>query len=169
MSARKLIRSSAQFLGWSYASTTGDNRFPVIREPLPSGLLLKAGDDPRIDCSTFIAALVVYAFPDVEFDDQYYADAQIFDAARPWSPVEAWARHGIGTRTDGPVDGWAIYQSWRSLDPLRSGHQWAYHGGLKLRLHSSSSRGGIGPTMDRGVTWDSLSEYYRAGIRGVEL
>ncbi len=169
MSARRLIRASAQFLGWSYAKSTGDNRFPVIHGPLPSGLLLKPGDDPRIDCSTFMTALVVYANSDVDFDAEFYADSQIFDAARPWSPVQAWERHGIGTRVDGPVDGWAIYQSWKSLDPLRSGHQWAYHGGHQLRLHSSSSRGGIGPTMDRGVTWESLAAYYPAGIRGVEL
>jgi hypothetical protein len=173
---RPIAIAGRAFLGWRYATKSGDNRFPTIKGCLPAGLLHKPGDPRLIDCSTFITALACYAFPDTDWDAQAYADMQIMDATRLWSPVDAWARHGLGTRVeDSPADGWGFYQSWVDDkaaefdgDPISGGHQWAYHGRLKLRLHSSS-RGAVGPTLDRGVTWESLESYYKDGIMGVTL
>ena len=169
--ARSLIGIAGRgFLGWRYATRSADNRFPTIKGCLPAGLLLKPGDARVIDCSTFITALVCYAWPEKEWDAEAYSDMQIMDASRLWSPVDAWERHSLGTRVDGPADGWGLYQSWvdDQLPTISGGHQWAFHGGLGLRLHSSS-RDGRGPTLDRDVSWDALAKYYKAGISGVEL
>ena len=124
--------------------------------------------------STFATALVVYGHQDVEWDDQFYADAQIKDASRLWSPVDAWARHGVGEVVDGSADGWGLYQAWVDDKPaavdgdgISGGHQWLYNARHKIRLHSSSRAGRV--TMDRFVEWGDLADYYKDGIKGVAL
>lgn len=173
----RITNAAAHFLGYSYASKGVGNVFPVVRGCLPPSLLWTPGRARLIDCSTFITALAVYVAKGVEWDAEAYADMQIShgDPSRLWSPVDAWERHGLGTRVDGPVDGWGLYQSWVDAkatdedgDPISGGHQWAFNGRLGLRLHSTSL-GGRGPTMDRGVNWADLEAYYDDGIQGVEL
>lgn len=118
---------------------------------------------------------MVYSHPDVEWDEAFYPDAQIMDASRLWSPVDAWARHRVGTVVeDAPAAGWGVYQSWVDDAPaaidgdgISGGHQWLYHGRHQLRLHSSSRAGRV--TMDRFVEWPHLVDYYKAGIKGVAL
>ncbi|MEE8471675.1 MAG: hypothetical protein V3S82_00750 [Dehalococcoidia bacterium] len=174
--SRRILAASSHFLGWGYASQTGQNRLPVIRGCLPPSLVLKAGDSHLIDCSTFTTALVCYGFPGVEWDAMAYRDMQVQDATRLWSAPEAWVRHGLGGVLDNiPADGWGMYQSWVDDkleefdgDGISGGHQWLFNAKHGLRLHSSS-RDHIGPTMDRGVSWAWLKGYYRDGIRGVAL
>lgn len=171
----RFLRASSHFHGFRYAASSADNRFPVAKSPLPTGLVLKPGDSPLIDCSSFITALAVYGWPGIEWDGDAYSDMQIFSVDNLWSPVHAWERHGLGKRTEAPANGWGFYQSWIDDqfadvdgDGISGGHQWAYSHKLQLRLHSTIKKS-AGPTMDRGVTWDSLEKYYKAGIRGVEL
>lgn len=180
--------AAAHFLGWRYANTReGEkNRLPVVRDCLPSSLLLKPGQDRLVDCSTFWTAVMVYRHAWVDWDAEAYPDMQIFDAARPWSPVDAWVRHGLGNDLNlgenahgrravlEPAQGWGAYQGW--VDPdlpevdgdgVSGGHQWGYHGGMGVRLHSTS-RGSRGPTREH-ADWGDLLAYYKGGIRGVEL
>jgi hypothetical protein len=107
--------------------------------------------------------------PDVEWDRGAYSDLQIMDPARLWSPLDAWERHGLGTALPAGIacQGWGLYQSWVDTDRIRGGHQWAYHGAMNVRVHSSSI-GNAGPTWER-VPFAELVSKYPAGIRGVEL
>lgn len=173
----KFLKSAAHFIGWKYATSSPDNRFPLIRGCLPPHLGWKPGDARVIDCSSFITALAVYGFPNVEWDDDAYGQMQIFSIDDLWSPPQAWSRHGLGRLMEHNefADGWGFYQSWRDAkladedgDGIAGGHQWAFHQRLGLRLHSSS-RGGIGPTMDRNVTVEDLLSYYHDGVLGVDL
>ena len=169
--------AAAHFLGWRYAKSSGDNRFPVVRDCLPKSLLWTPGDARLIDCSTFAVAVLVYAYAGrVEWDGNAYADMQVMDAGRLWSSVDAWDRHGLGTPAGAQkvAQGWGVYQGWvddqpseSDGDPISGGHQWLYHSGMGVRLHSSS-RGGVGPLWER-VEWGELVTRYRAGIRGVAL
>jgi hypothetical protein len=164
------------FLGYRYARVSATNRFPVQRGCLPKSLTLEPGDDRLIDCSSFVTASLVYMHPEIDWDEQAYDDMQIMDASRLWSPVDAWQRHGVGEalpkKTAAPQ--WGVYQSWVDDqlpefdgDGISGGHQWFYHRGLGVRVHSSS-RGLVGPTYEH-VSWDTLLEKYPASIRGVAL
>ena len=164
-----LPAAAAHFLGYRYASRSADNRAPVVRGCLPVALAWRPGDDRRVDCSTFISALAVYMAADLEWDAAAYADMQIMDAARLWSPLDAWARHGIGARMEPgeACQGWGLYQGWADTAAVRGGHQWAYHGGMGIRVHASSI-GDVGPIWER-VAFSSLAGKYRSGIQGVRL
>ena len=171
-----LPEAAAHFLGYRYAVASQDNRYPVARGCLPSGLVLQPGDQRRVDCSTFITAVVCYMDAERAWDQSAYADMQIMDAARLWSPLDAWERHGVGRAmaVGEMAPRWGIYQSWVDDqaaaidgDPISGGHQWAYHGGLGVRIHSSS-RGATGPTREH-VAFGDLLKYYKAGVRGVEV
>lgn len=181
MRFRNPLAMSAYFHGYRYAMKSADNRFPVIKGPLPTSLLWipAQGYGARlIDCSTFIMALAIYCHPDVAWDDKAYPDGQIMNSARLWSPVDMWIRHGLGRRInegEAPASGWGFYQSWVDDkpadidgDPISGGHQWAYHAKKKLRLHSTI-RGERGVILERGVKFSDLEKYYKDGIQGVEL
>lgn len=169
--------AAAHFLGWRYAKRSADNRFPVVRDCLPTSLLWTPDDAKVIDCSTFAAAVLVYAYADrVTWDAKAYADMQVMDATRLWSCVDAWDRHGLGTPAgvSGPAQGWGVYQGWvddqpeeSDGDPISGGHQWLFHAAMGVRVHSTSV-GGVGPTWER-VEWSTLVARYRSGIRGVAL
>jgi len=166
--------AAAHFLGYRYAFATKGHRsrVPVIRDPLPSSLLWEPGMERRIDCSGFITAALAFAYADlVEWDAQAYGEMQVFDAGRPWSPVECWTRHNLGAPlpNNEHAQGWGVYQGWVSAEPgsISGGHQWAYHGGMGVRVHSTI-RGGIGPIWER-AHWEDLVGFYRAGIHGVAL
>ena len=182
--------AASHFLGWRYARVSSDNRFPVVRDCMPPSLLL-SGDDARlIDCSTFVAAVLVYAYADrVEWDATAYADMQIMDASRLWSCVDAWRRHGLGAKVPiemiriggrdvemvtEPAQGWSVYQGWVDDQPAESdgdsisgGHQWFYNGAMGVR-ENSTSRGGVGPAWER-MEWSTMVGRYKSGIRGVTL
>lgn len=168
--------AAAHFLGYRYAVASKDNRYPVARGCLPAGLVHKPGQKKLIDCSTFITACVCYMDSGRDWDQTAYADMQIMDAGSLWSPLDAWERHGVGqAMAAGEMAGqWGIYQSWVDDqaaaidgDPISGGHQWAYHGGLGIRIHSSS-RGATGPTREH-VTFNELLKHYKAGVRGVRV
>lgn len=157
--------AAAHFLGYRYASARDGDRnvVPVGGGCLPANLVRGPREPKLVDCSTFLAAVAVYAHAGVvEWDARAYSDLQIMGSDL-WSPVDCWVRHGLGDEVDGPVQGWGFYQGWGN----GSGHQWAYHGGMGIRLHSSST-GKAGPTWER-VEWKGLADRYVDGIRGVEL
>lgn len=166
--------AAAYFLGYRYATISNLNRLPVVRDCLPGGLIWEPGDAKLIDCSTFVTAVLVYAHADrVKWDQFAYADMQVMNADRLWSCVDAWERHGLGVPA-AMTQGWGAYQGWvddqpaeSDGDPISGGHQWLYHGGMGVRLHSSS-RGSVGPVWER-VDWSDLVARYRSGIRGVAL
>jgi len=175
MGAARILRAAAHFSGWDYARTTTENKIPQPRAPLPESLVWHPGDRRRVDCSTFAAALVVYAFPDLELDPAWYAAVQIMDAGRPWSAPDAWAAYRVGRAVEGlTAPRWGLYQGWADDkpadvdgDPISGGHQFFFHAGSALRLHASSRAGRV--TMDRSVTVEDLKQAYPAGIRGVSL
>lgn len=185
--AMSVPEAAAHCLGWAYAIKSTDNRFPAPQEPLPARLLWRPGDRKLIDCSSYLAMIAAYVHADlVDWDPEAYPDMQIMDAARLWSPVDCWERHGLGTRipTEAnrhgyatvvqPAQGWAFYQAWVDIepaevdgDPIGPGHQFAAHGGMGIRIHSSS-RGGRGPVRE-ALDWAKLLDYYAHGIQGVAL
>jgi hypothetical protein len=153
------------FLGWGYPDTSADNRLPVIQGHLPAGLLWTGDGVSVVDCSTFANALAAYC-TDADWDAQAYYDGQVMGADDLWSAPKAWARCGAGElMAPGEIaDQWGLYQGWGS--GFKFGHQWAYHGRLGVRFHSSRSKGG--PRRDR-ISKADLAAYYKAGIQGVRL
>ena len=58
-----------------------------------------------------------------ELTQQEQRDWMILDASRPWSPIYAAVSAGWGQSATAPTPGrYHLLQTWRSLDPLSSGH-----------------------------------------------
>jgi len=185
--AMSVQSAAAYFLGWRYAGSTQENRFPVQQGCIPSTLVINHGQEKRIDCSSFMVALACYAYAGrVQWDADAYSDLQVMDVGRLWSAVDCWERHQLGTRlptlanrhnrptVTTPARGWGFYQAWVDTDPaeidgdpIGPGHQFAYHGGMGVRMHSSSDEG-CGPVWER-ISWAELVEYYAHGIQGIAL
>jgi hypothetical protein len=160
------IRIAASYtLGFRYG-TGASVRFP---SPYPGVTVKISPHSSQIDCSSFTAWILSVVYPDAPWDKTTYGDMQIFDAARPWSPIEAVERAGVGSRTASRVPGaWALCQAWKDArtddgDSLGGGHariiRFDEEGDGVLVL-DSSTRSSRGPGWSR-ITWDKLQALYR--------
>jgi hypothetical protein len=162
---QRIRQASSRLLGWRYG-TGPATRFPYLAPSIPP-TLVTAGPS-CIDCSSLTTWVLATVYPSHGWDQQSYEDMQIYDPTRPWSPVEAVERFGVGSRVVAPVGGaWHLTQGWRSLDPLAGGHaRLAYAHPADpdslVVLESTSRDGGRGPTWTR-TTWAKLLHHYRNG------
>lgn len=122
---------------------------------------------PGTSCSPFAGAVVIDAFPMARWSSQSWADLQIMDAARPWSPIAAVVAAGIGSEVGRPMSGrWHYCQGWSGLDNGRivatsGGHSWLCYGD-DLILQASSAAGRV--TWTRREWTQSLGRY-GSGVR----
>lgn len=149
--------AASELLGKRYSRDVG---FPVKRGSIPSSLVRPGG----IDCSSLVAYILMTVYPS-EFTlwtGEHYAGLQIMDAARPWSPIEAVERAGVGSRVPRPVGGsWHVTQRWKSLSPLSGGHArlcYAHEDDPDLLdvLEATTRDGGIGATWST-ARWSALT------------
>lgn len=117
--------AACDLLGWRYSRT---NAFPAARPGMPASLARPGAPNLGIDCSSQSSYLVITATPDGRWDAARYADLQIQDASRPWSPLDAVETAKVGAKVARPVPGrWHVSQTWVDGDgndgtPLRGGH-----------------------------------------------
>ena len=135
------------------------------------GRLYGVGDG-RTDCVTTVLAVLTEVYgPRVEAERPAL---MIWDAERPWSPIDACVRLGIGAEV---VEGrphpgrWHVCQGWERLpregDPGK-GHAWLWY---------EPSRPGPGICLEanvtrpwaRTLTWGERVGRYVAGVRAVAL
>lgn len=163
--------ASNDCLGWRYGSGT-KTRFPASRPMLPQRLV-----DPNggyIDCSSFTSYVMATVFPDGHWTRARYAELQIFDAERPWSPLSAVEYAGVGSRIPGPVKGaWALCQAWvdastRDGDSVSGGHARIVYCDPEdedqILVLESTSRSSIGPRWTR-TRFSALRSRYPGGVR----
>lgn len=115
--------------------------------------------DERIDCSTLTAWVLAEVYPSARWTVAAYQDLQIQDAARPWSPVEAVERLGLGQQVAAPTPfRWHLVQSWRSLSPLQGGHaRLVYVDRDVVHVLESTTRDDDGDGQRDGVRWVRLA------------
>lgn len=141
--------------GWRYS--TGAPEVPELLPGMPRRLRVRGpGQGPgATNCSTWTSYAILKAYPEaITLHPDLYADLQVQDRERPWSPIAAVIAAGIGERValDGvPVTRWALAQSWSRLSP--EGHVVAGRsrgharivrreaGGMLRVLESSASAG----------------------------
>lgn len=163
----RLRLAASDLLGWRY-KTGSDVRFPAARNGLAVPSSMIDPDGPGIDCSSLTAYLLMTAYPEAPWNGDRYGELQIFDAAEPWSPIDAVEQAGVGSRVSAPVAGtWHLTQTWKSLNPLSGGHaRLAYASPTDadqlLVLESSSRSNGIGPRFSRTRWSDLLAKYQEA-------
>ena len=155
-------------------------RFPRQVGSIPSFLI-----DPShhwIDCSSLNTYCTMASYPWVPWTEEDYADFQVFSdrvdgkagAPRPFCPIEAIERVGIGTRLDGdpvslldvgplqsaPV---VIMQGWRKR--FSSGHAQA---GIVtpqgIRIIESTNIGHDGVQTYALKTWEAIVAYFKEGV-----
>lgn len=135
----------------------------------------------RLRCSVLTAEVLgaVYGVSGRAWD----ADVRIYDASRPWSPIEAAVRDLGADAVDAPVPGrWHLCQGWIALpdrpSPAELGHAWLWWALTPTRglaLESSERRGlrwDRAPLLDEpttdcgpGESWASRCDRYPAGVR----
>ncbi len=153
---------ASELLGWRYGSPGYPRRLASITQ---TDSLVDSRR--RIDCSSLTAFVLTNAFPFAGwvFDD--YRDLQIYDASRPFSPIDAVTRRGIGQAAEAPIAGrWHLCQTWIKLDPLGGGHARLFRAIDSDRmeiLESTNLENGIGPRWALS-TWAEFAPRY-AGIR----
>lgn len=163
----------ADLLGWRYPSRSAAVRFPAAFGPIAGHSSLVDPIGQEIDCSSMTTYLVMRLYPDTPWSMDDYMDMQVFAdrlPARPWSPIEAVERRGVGSRVARPEavapGTLCLVQMWRSLPPARpSGHAYlaeVLEGGW-VRVWESTSRDRIGPRY-RSATWDQLRQEGPAGM-----
>jgi len=175
----RICLAASDLLGWHYRDENG-NRFPLPAPSLPPQLVKTGLPEQGIDCSSFTAYCLTSGFPRAAWTPATYADLQIFDAARPWSPIEAVVAARVGSAVvelaSAPEGSVLLTQAWSSLSPLSGGHArlCRKHASGVLEVLEASSRTekggtlGIGPTR----TWTTvidLQRKYKAGVRGAVL
>ena len=176
---------AAQFVGWHYAGTSAENRFPQMLSGLPVSPRLVQAHRGRIDCSSFVAYALIACFPS-PWLLSHYKQLQIYDGQRNptlpldstdqpwWSPIHAAEAAKAGRRVAAPMPGrWHLIQSWHDVSPLQGGHtRLAYCVNVTAPLVTlESTRIGNrqtgypvdGPTWGE-VSWDALAGY-RGGAR----
>lgn len=150
------IRAAAHdLMGLRYGRSA---RFPRGAPGIPSSLV---GNATAIDCSSLTAYCVLHAYAGRLADPgRLYRDLQVFDAARPWSPVEGVKREGIGVEPPlYALGAWYLVQRWRLTSPLRGGHALLVcdHGIGGIEVLESVSRDYRGPAY-RTSTWAELGQ-----------
>ena len=157
LSARIHIVAS-ELLGFRY----GKPGFPRA----PGGLAVSAAvsDSKTIDCSSLTTYVLIEAFPHAPWSIKHYKDLQVFDAARPMSPIDAAINVGIGQRAPVPWSGqWHLMQTWRGLSPLEGGHArlvWARNDTLHV-LESTNADSKVGPRWST-MSWVAIQSKYEA-------
>ncbi len=174
----RLQLAASDVLGWSYG-TGSATRLPARRKGLPSRLVVSEGaaaPSKRIDCSTLTSYLLATAFPHGAWTPEVYADLQIFDGERPWSPIEAVEKAGVGSRVLRLREGMiCLSQAWvdastRDGDSVSGGHARIVEvlPRDEFRVWESTSRGGVGPRVAI-VSRATLEDRFLAGVRYAAL
>lgn len=151
----RLRLAASCHLGYRY----GSGRFPYGGGCIPGNLVR---GERTTNCSTFAAALLCAAYPDAPWAAADYRDLQIYDAARPLSPLDAVERVGAGTRTQAPMLArWHLVQGWRASG---SGHAFLAltTGDRTLQVLQASSVGKAGPTLTTTTVDAVIGQYPRA-------
>lgn len=153
---------AAELVGWRYG--TGDDvciprQMPGL--PMTANLAAKAGR--KIDCSSLTSFVLTCVYPRIKWTMEDYADLQIYDKKRPFSPIEVIDRHPIGGRVARPIKyRWHLMQTWKTLTPLKSGHArlvYALDADRLLVLESTNAAGKIGPRWAE-LSWADISSRY---------
>lgn len=176
--------AASDLFGWHYPGADG-NHFPAQRGSLPSQLVKPGVAQQGIDCSSQSSYLAQTMNPYAAWTEQDYADMQIFDANRPWSPMDVPPRLGIGValaKAEDAVEGDVVLsQAWVDAsttdgDSLSGGHarvcRVGVNGALEV-LESTNRTGpynplGFGPTRTY-TTLAALQAKYTAGVRFCRL
>jgi hypothetical protein len=161
---------------------------------LPIAKQVIAADRSRLPCSTFAVRVMqrLRGWSSVEGSD-WYADMQIFDRSRPWSPVEVnyTGRSGVGQF---PRSGefkpsrWYLAQGWRSLTgpnqtvgPGDRGHTFFWYATSPAHGYKLESDETYGPRLNGSpfnaatmltstpLTWQSQCDTFKAGIAAVDV
>ena len=164
----------SDLVGWRYG-TGADVRFPKARPMLPKHLVSQK--QKLIDCSSGTAYVLATAIPHGYWDEDRYRELQIMEATKPWSPVDAVEKAGVGSRIDKPIPGmWALSQAWVDDttvdgDGLSGGHARLVKfltEDLMFVFESTTREGRIGPRTTTSSHKD-LVKRYPAGVRYVAL
>jgi hypothetical protein len=153
-----VLEAAAGFLGWTYR---GADQTPRVAESgpwIPSGLVRAPGGPQVTDCCTFVAGVVLRAFPAARWASASWGRLVVGDPNRPWSVIDAVVEAGIGIEVQAPTAGrWHVAQGWSGLSSVgvvvpgkSTGHTWLQLGTDRV-LQASSSAGKVCWT-DR--TWD---------------
>lgn len=159
-------------LGWRYSRT---NAFPARRPGMPASLARPGLPNLGIDCSSQSSYVVITATPDGAWTPDRYAELQIQDAARPWSPLDAVETAKVGFKVAKPIPGrWHLSQTWVDANgadgtPLQGGHARITHCDPAdpdlLFVFESSTRthpidgGALGPTWSVTRVSELLKKY----------
>lgn len=171
----------SELTGWEHPQVAG-GRSRVPRDPTLIGHVIPEGAIDsrafRIDCSTMTAFLVLGAFLDAAWDEDSYGDLVIFNDRipdRPYSPIEAIERAGVGSRVRsvvGVADSMRLAgrespvillgQFWRSK---WEGHAMlvAVHSDATLHLVESTTRGDGGPIIHGPHALDYIERRFPEG------
>lgn len=148
---------ASDLLGMRYG---GDVGFPRAAPGLPSRFVNPRA--ARINCSSLTAYILAHLYAHESINaGRLYADLQIFDDRRPWSPIEGIVRQRLGDEVPAPVIGcWHLVQLWRSAIPgqLAGGHACLAYlrpDGVLVVLESVV-RDATGPAW-RLTTWSELT------------
>lgn len=167
MGSSGLYPAFARLLGWSYgypvaipvpSQPTGDparDRLPGVPASVP--LAYGLGDRKTV-CTGLTGWCVLSAYPELRVDGAW-ADLQIADHARPWSPLERVASIGDGIAEE-PAPGWWLTQTWSGLASSgrivagSTGHARLVHVvGSICVVHEASATHGIRVVDVRGDRW----------------
>jgi len=131
----RLCLAASDLLGWHYAHPNGQyadsNHFPAARGAIPAQLVKSGVARLAIDCSSQTSYLTMTVYPYANWTFSDYADLQIQDGNRPWSPMDVLPRHGVGTVLAQPEDAQpgdvVLSQAWVDASladgtPLSGGH-----------------------------------------------
>lgn len=121
--AERIVPAFARFHGWTYgypvavppgiAAPTGDparDRLPGVPASVP---IAYEPHQRRTVCTGLTAWCVLFAYPELRVEGAW-ADLQIADPVRPWSPLERVANLGDGIAEE-PAVGWWLTQTWSGL------------------------------------------------------
>lgn len=102
-------------LGCTYSRT--EPSFPCSAPGLsPNRVEGMPGTGHRTNCSTKTAVTLIASTPRLGWTSIDYGDLQIYDAARPNSPISAVIRRGAGKAVDEWVPGhWHLVQTWTAI------------------------------------------------------
>lgn len=168
----RLWRPWSRLEGWRY----GGPEFPDLAPGMPAELASRVVTGRgSIDCSSLTAYCILHAYPRAHLAHPgLYADLQVQDHTRPWSPIEGLERAGIGSRVIAPTThgAWYLLQTWSRLDNGRIvGREEAERRGIKPS--TGHARLALGLPDGRLQVWESsqtaggVREVVLPGIRGL--
>lgn len=162
----RLTRAFERLAGWRYGGPEFPDIAPGMPEVLASRVVSHRG---AIDCSSLTAWCILHAYPRAHLAHPgLYADLQVQDHARPWSPIEGLELAGIGSRVIAPTTpgAWYLLQTWSRLDGGRIvGAEEAERRGI--RPSTGHARLALGMADGRLQVWESSQS--AGGVRQLVL